>query len=194
MGVLKDLGTGTVHDIDPLTGYPRNQRGHILNSISHRDGSVTEGWEKAGTELVNTTSPYGHRYFAIGSGDDFHCFDHCLLECGPRGVFMILHSVVNSETGNFIQDGSYYVLPANTDEDHLVVVDLAADMVLDAMNWCLDNNIRHDSKGWNQKQPFFVRATARCLRGSRFEKCSDREMRFGSKRVNTIVEKILLGL
>ena len=52
------------------------------------------------TELTN---PYGLLGYAVGSGDDFWCFDYALLEDGR----MVLSATINSETGCFIMSGGY---------------------------------------------------------------------------------------
>ncbi|MHA2022805.1 MAG: hypothetical protein ACTSWQ_04000, partial [Candidatus Thorarchaeota archaeon] len=51
--------------IDEVTGYPKDRWGHLLN----RHDSNEDG------EYLELTSPYGSLYFAIGSDDDFICFD-----------------------------------------------------------------------------------------------------------------------
>ena len=45
------------------------------------------------------TDPYGALYFCVGTADDFICFDY-----DSDGERVRLHSVINSETGAFIQD------------------------------------------------------------------------------------------
>ena len=122
MGYAKDLGTGTVHSICPITGYPRTQYGHLLDTASLHDGRPIPDWDKPGTELPNFTSPYGHLFFAIGSGDDFWCFDFADVNAGPRGSFIVLHATINSETGRFIEDAphGYRVMPANGLSAHTV--------------------------------------------------------------------------
>lgn len=191
MGTLKDLGTSIVHDIDPLTGYPRDQWRHLLNPISHRDSSIEKDWDKPGTNLVNFTSPYGRLEYACGSGDDFHCFDYETINAGPKGLFTILHATINSETGSFIQDGDYLVLPCNTMADERAVIEAADHLVSEAEEWCCFNDIRHTKKGWNQTPSYLTRSVARGLSRWRFEKCSEREIRMGSKRVAGIMQEIL---
>lgn len=191
MGYQNDLGTSEVESIDILTGYPKDKWGHLLNSISHRDGSVIEDWDKKGTRLPNFTNPYGHLEFACGSGDDFHCFDYEHIDAGPRGSFIILHSTINSETGCFIEDGRYVVLPVNTmDEERKAIVE-ARVMVSDALDCCDHNFIKHTKKGWNQSPEYFVNAVSRNLFKYKFEDISERQIRFGSKTVEKIIKEIL---
>lgn len=201
MGVLKDLGTSHVQDIDPLTGYPRDKYGFLLNPISHYDGSVEKDWNKPGTELVNLTSPYGRLYFACGSGDDFWCFDYETINAGPRGKFIILDCSINSETGSFIQGGGYYVLPCNTEDERCTALGKAEEMVGDAITWCCENDVRHTKSGWNQQPEYFARSVAQALFKLAFERynakrqtwedvVSERQMRHGSKTVDRIMRGI----
>lgn len=169
MGYASDLGTGTVHDICPITGFPRGEWGYLLQTTSLHDGAVIPDWDKPGTELPNFTSPYGHLEFAIGSGDDFHCFDYEVINAGPRGKFIVLHSTVNSETGGFIEGSGYEVLPVNTMAEQSAAVLAAFGMVDEALEWCSWNEVRHTVKGWNQNHAYFPICVARALQGWKFK-------------------------
>ena len=169
MGYASDLGTGIVHDICPVTGYPRDQWGHLLDTASLHDGTVIPDWDKPGTELPNITSPYGHLYYATGSEDDFVCHDFEIINAGPRGRFAVLHSVMNSETGSFIQDYDYVVMPCNSIEQQKKVVRCAIGIVDAARAWCDSNGIRHSVKGWNQSADYFAIAVAEQLFPYRFK-------------------------
>ncbi len=164
MGALSDLGTGIVHDICPETGYPRTHYRRLLNTVDPRDGALTPGWAMPGTELYNFTSPYGHLEFAVGSGDDFWCFDYAKVNAGPRGKFVVLHATINSETGSFIMDASYELLPINTTAEEKAAVAVAFDMVGRALIWCGDNALRHSVRGWNQQPYYFAIAVAHNFR------------------------------
>jgi len=87
-----------------------------------------------------TTDPYGHITWSVGNGDDFHCFD--FLDLGDK---IALHSVVNSETGSFIQDAQYGI------HDKDVALDVAKEMVDDAISWLVDGGeeviLEDDDKG-----------------------------------------------
>lgn len=170
MGYASDLGTGTVHDICPITGYPRDQWGHLLQTTSLHDGALISDWDKKGTKLPNFTSPYGHLEFAIGSGDDFYCFDYEKIDAGPRGLFMVLHTTINSETGGFIMDAphGYEVLPINTMTQESTAVRAAFGMIDEALEWCAHNDIRHTVKGWGQNPAYFPICVARALRPYKF--------------------------
>jgi len=171
MGYSKDLGTGTVAGIDPITGYPMDRWGHLLDPASPDDGRPIEGWDKPGTELPNFTSPYGHLHFAVGTGDDFHCFDYARVNAGPRGEFIVLHSTVNSETGCFIEGAGYEVLPVNSMDEKQRAICEAFGMVDRAEEWLIwgDKPLRHSKSGWNQAPQSFAIAVARNLFPWRFE-------------------------
>ena len=171
MGYAKDLGTGTVHSLCPVTGYPRDEWGHLLQTADLHDGSVIPNWDKPGTELPNFTSPYGHLYFGIGTGDDFWCFDFEPVNAGPRGSFIILHATINCDTGGFIEGApyGYNVLPCNTMADERAAIRLAFGMADQALEWCVDNDIRHSVKGWNQNPDFFPLSVAESLSSWRFK-------------------------
>jgi hypothetical protein len=172
MGYASDLGTGTAHDICPVTGYPRDRWGHLLQTASLNDGSVLPDWQKTGTELPNFTSPYGHLLFAVGSGDDFYCFDYAGVNAGPFGNFMVLHATINSESGGFIQDAfnGYEVMPCNTMAEQKLVIRKAFGMVDAALEWCHHNGIKHDVRGWCQNPYFFAITVAEDLFGYKFKK------------------------
>lgn len=204
MGVLKDLGTQKVTDICPVTGFPKHEK-WLLNPLSHYDGRPVENWDKPGTELVNLTSPYGFLYYAAGSGDDFYCFDFKVINAGPRGEFIILDSTINSETGHFIQGGSYRVMPCNSSHERRIALAEAKDMVDSACDWIGEHGMRHTKKGWNQDPWYFYRSVAaalfehqfsrykhckKCKRGFSHDVVSERQMRFGSKAVDAIIHKI----
>jgi hypothetical protein len=92
------------------------------------------------------TDPYGHLEFAIGTDDDFHCFDYAEL---PNGQVK-LHAVINSETGSFIQDGSVNTV------DKCDAPQVALGMIDDALEWLEEDE--HDLDGWNQDPYYFYRA------------------------------------
>jgi len=202
MGYHSDLGSSATKDICPLTRYPRDEYGHLLDPFDHKDGAPVPDWNKKGTKLWNLTSPYGHLAFAVGSGDDFHCFNYATINAGPLGEFVILHAVINSETGSFIDGASYEILPANSVGEKIAVISAAESMVSNAEEWCGWNDVRHTTRGWNQAPCYFVNAVARNLFGYAFQKysrkkdglvsaVSEREIRHSSKRVQRIVQELL---
>lgn len=94
------------------------------------------------------TDPYEHITWSIGSDDDFTCFDAKIVTSLNDGKkYIILHAVLNSETGGFIQDVWYEVVPL--DEG----VATAQLMVDNAVTWCVENDIK--GIGWvNDCQEF----------------------------------------
>lgn len=104
------------------------------------------------------TDPYHHLTFAIGSGDDFVCFDYADM---PDGRIR-LHAVLNSETGSFIQD---FETPAEVPATE--AADYARGLVDAAMDWCGENEVEHDIEGWNQDADYFYRAVKAHVKGER---------------------------
>jgi hypothetical protein len=101
------------------------------------------------------TDPYGSLTFAIGTGDDFYCFDYAIDH--EHGIVR-LHAVINSETGSFIMDAEKPVeIPANE------AVAYAEGLVDQALDWCGENDIVHDHKGWNQKPEYFVECVRKAV-------------------------------
>ena len=191
MGVRSDLDTGTVAGIHTDTGYPMDRYGHLLDPLF--DGYTP--WKK-GTELYNLTSPYGHLHFAIESGDDFVCYDYATIT-GPRGAWIVLHAVRNSETGSFIEGAEYIVLPINTKAEKIAACRVASGMADLAFE-----DTRHDRKGWNQDWDYFGRAVFcnlfdfECRKYNRrtgeFENwVTDRMKRFGGKRIRHLMQVTL---
>lgn len=170
MGYANDLGTGIVHDICPTTGYPRDERKHLLQTTSLNDGDVIPDWFKKGTKLPNFTSPYGHLEFAVGSGDDFYCFDYAVIDAGPEGRFIILHAVIDSETKGSIKDAphGYEVLPVNTTAQQKAAVRAAFGLMAQAQDWCAHNDVKHSVRGWGQNPAYFPICVARALRPYKF--------------------------
>ncbi|HYW88884.1 MAG TPA: hypothetical protein VFB50_14005 [Chloroflexota bacterium] len=84
--------------------------------------------EPPSDEPARPTDPYGHLTWTIGNADDFHCFDVEMLDDGR----IVLHSVVNSETGSFIQDARYEVVRPEYAEK------LAREMLDAAWEWTYD--------------------------------------------------------
>jgi hypothetical protein len=130
--------TGT----DPITGYPLDEWGHLLNLEDHRGQGRT-------LEYKDLTSPYGSLEFAIGSGDDFWCFDYATV----ADRWVALHATINSESGSFIMDApdGYHVVP------YAEAATLALGLTDRALDWVADNNLRHTRRGWNQDPYYFFR-------------------------------------
>lgn len=99
--------------------------------------------------MKKLTDPYGHLVFCIGSADDFWCFDYHTHDDGT----VTLHAVINSETGSFIMDAEPPVRVPASD-----AVEYARGLVSQALDWCADNEVEHDEKGWNQSPCYFWRS------------------------------------
>ena len=83
-----------------IEGVPFDQWGHALDRQDMRNG-----------EARDLTSPYGSLCFGMGDGDNFYCFDAAEVRFDNGDHQIAVHSVVNSETGGFIQDVGYRILP-----------------------------------------------------------------------------------
>ena len=119
------------------------------------------------------TDPYGSLSFAVGSDDDFVCFDY---HVGARRV--VLHAVVNSETGHFLEDFAKVEVRR---EDAFASAVALVDRALD---WCAENGVRLSLKGWDQDPYYFARAVradmakdyapvTRRMRGWRIRGCEE---------------------
>jgi len=207
MGYRKDAGTSAVAGQCPKTDYPQNEDGRLLNPICDGDGSL-EPWlipqDDRGhyrineeIELVNLTNPYGHLHFAVGSGDDFHCFDYACINAGGKGSFIILDGTLNSETGSFIEGAGYEVMPINNHKEKLEAWYQACRMVDRACDWCGYNGVLHTVRGWNQSPSYFARCVAKALFDWEFKylnkrrKITDRMMRFGSKTFDAVMNETI---
>lgn len=113
-----------------------------------RKNLVLAAW--TGTAQEPPTDPYGLLEYCVGNEDDFICFDFAVTD---KGVW--LHAVVNSETAHFIQDFQAPVLVSRGK-----AVAEACEMVNAALDWCVENEVTHDEKGWNQDPHYFARAVA----------------------------------
>lgn len=194
MGYANDLGTSTVAGIDPTTGYPQDADGNLLNPLSLHDGVPVKDWNKAGTELANLTNPYGFLEFAVGTGDDFTCFDYATIDAGPLGSFVILDATWNTETGGSIEGAGYQVMPANSIEERKAVAIAAYALIDQALDTLGYNDIRHTLKGWNQDPYYFARAVTLSLFPWIAPKnMTDRMKRHGSKRLDKIINDYLHG-
>ncbi len=186
---MSDYNLVEVADRCVVTGYPRDKYGLLLDPDSGPEDGWKNGWK--GMKLKELTSPYGSLEFAVGSGDDFYCFDYALVKgIGiNRGHWLVLHSVINSETGHFIDRGDYQIISMmDYDDDALSFVSAALD-------WCQTNDIKHTKRGWNQDPFYFVRCVRNAVRhhyhrtgqtnsSSPLKEWSNHAKRFGGKRID----------
>lgn len=97
---------------------------------------------------------YGHLSYAVGSGDDLVCFDFYQHANGDFSM----HSVVNSETGGFIQDMQHEERVSEAE-----AVAYACGLIDQGMDWVYHNGGRHSVRGWNQDPYFFAREVAAAI-------------------------------
>ena len=105
---------------------------------------------------------YGNLEYAVGTADDFVCFD---WDYEPDTKILRIQSVVNSETGAFIQEFGPMFEGKVEDKDQAYIV--AKELIDAALDWCIDNDLVHDQEGWNQDPYYFVRAVARYVKDHR---------------------------
>jgi hypothetical protein len=169
----QDYCTRKVKDRCPITGYPRDEYGHLLELVE----DMAEGADKS----VELTSPYGSLEFAIGSGDDFLCMDYAIVSRGER-CWVVLHATLNSETGHFIQNAGYEIVPLGP-------------KVQGAVTGLMDGafeEVPHSVKGWNQDSWYWYRAvTQACAKvlGVEVPKFSRRQLRHGGKLIDKWIKE-----
>jgi len=135
-------GWAKVGDVD----VPIDEYEHFLNWMDIR-----------GDEARDLTSPYGALEWAIGTGDDFVCFDYADLPDGN----IVLHAVVNSETAHFIDRFAYQVVS----KDDAPAV--AQALCIEALEWAEQDGARLHIRGWNQDPSYFYRCVLHHVRGGR---------------------------
>jgi len=99
--------------------------------------------------MKKLTNPYGNLHWCIGSEGDFWCFDYHRHRNGT----VTLHAVINSETGHFIQDAEPPIRLPNQE-----AIEYAKKLTEDALDWCAENDVKHDKDGWNQSPCYFWRS------------------------------------
>jgi hypothetical protein len=123
----------------------KDEDGEIVrdeNKVTGHEEKISELQEELWRLEAEQTDPYGHLSYCVGSEDDFWCFDYGIKSNGD----VILHSVVNSETGGFIEDGERVIVSPEE------AVDYAIGMLDSAYEWCFENDVKWDHEGWNQPE------------------------------------------
>jgi hypothetical protein len=195
MGYTSYLGTGAVAGLHPMLGWPMDRWGHILYPASPFDGIPVPDWDKPGTVLANMTSPYRFLHFAVGTGDDFVCFDYRTFNQGPLGEHIILHATMNCETASFIDGFAYKILPVRSMDERKLAIRAAEGLVDQALDWAYNNDIKHTVRGWNQDPRYFVRSVALSLvpwLGVK-KKFTARQIRKGGRTIDAAIYKYVWG-
>ncbi len=157
-------------------GIPFDVWGHALSTeyMGDSKGNPTSS-KKAAVKALELTNPYGSLYFAVGSGDDFYCFDYAVLSTGKVAV----HVTLNSETGSFIQDEHYGIHSKREAAYEL------RGWVDNAITWVYDNNVKMSQKGWNQDPWFVVRHfLAAAMKLKPFRDYTEKRLRFGKGKAD----------
>jgi len=173
------LDPETLRPVEPSRFRPLiSARQVALNHVCKRELLGNRRKFQWAKELTN---PYGALEYAVGNGDDFHCFDWAMLPDGR----VVLHATVNSETGCFIQGAGYEVV---SKED---APNVACGMIDNAIDWLGWNDVRHSKKGWNQDPYYFYRSVVWHLDDSPDKPdFSWRQVRMGSKRFSKYLVKV----
>ena len=180
MGYHKDLGTGVVHDVCPITGYPRDQWGHLLDPHEDRR-ELRLGIFEVGQELYNLTNPYGHLHFGIGDDDTFLCMDYQTIVVDGGKTFLIVDGTFNTESGGYIGNAFYEIIPVNSDKERQTALNIVRQIV----SYSVPDDTPHDPAGWNQEEDYFVRAVENHL----FDRgWNDEDMRWRNRGLAKQVE------
>lgn len=123
-------------------------------------------------ELMEKTDPYGGLSYIIGDEDDFWCFDYYI-----HGDKVVIHAVVNSETGSFIYNVRHEIVPYEK------AFDVAAELTDEAIDWMAEGDIEHDYEGWNQDPLYFLRSIANDLEQPK-RNLSETSLRYGGDMVD----------
>jgi hypothetical protein len=175
----------TVARFHPEHGLPLDSNGGVLEN---RPGL------KRGDQAMEVTNPYGVLRYAVGSAEDFYCFDFALVDGKRNRPLFVLDSAIHSQTG--LQSGvkpDLLVTPQDA-------VHAARDLVIEALEWCGSADVKHDRKVWNQDPAYFFRTVfinaAPFFRGvegpdiERLGRFADtRQLRFGGKRIEAMIRK-----
>lgn len=123
--------------------------------------------------------PYGDLEFCIGSGDDFVCFAYNIEDGRLR-----IESTLNSETGHFIQTFNQPVVVSVGSFEK--VKEAVLDEIYSAMDWCVENDVKHTKAGWNQDPFYLYREIIMHIMGVGYYQFSSREKRLGGKRIDKL--------
>lgn len=158
-------------------GVPFDEHNFALDKTEMYDENrdLTDDPTKA-VEAREATNPYGSLHFAVGSGDDFWCFDYADL--GDNRI--AVHAVINSETGSFIETIFYGILSKRRAAYEL------RDLVDRAITWTYENNVRHSKKGWNQDPWYVLRSYLAGMKATPYRNYTANQLRFGKGKDDRI--------
>lgn len=131
---------------------PLDEYGHYLDWESVSEDKSTS---------IELTNPYGLLHYAVGGGDECEdgdwmtCFDFAELPDGR----IVLHAVVNTDSGGYIGDADYEVV------DRESAVRVAQNIVDNAVQGVFDNDLTPDIEGWNQSPCYFWRSVQAHIAG-----------------------------
>ena len=135
-------------------GIPFNSYDEALNFYDLLDEHENITTDVGVAKIARTlTSPYGALEYGVGDEDYCIVFDYGVL---PNNM-MALHSIVNCESGGFIQNCDYKIVPFDE------AVDTAQWMLDIAMDTLFENDIENDVEGWNNTGEKFVEDVKRCI-------------------------------
>jgi len=100
--------------------------------------------------MEKITNPYGNLLYVIGNDDDFVCFDYHVFGDGK----IALHSVINSETGGFIETGEYMEVEITEAPNQ------ALSMVDHGIEWCVENGIELETS--KKHYDFYLNVCEEC--------------------------------
>lgn len=133
---------------------PFNEYDEALNFYDMLDKNDNSTGDIGKAKFARTlTSPYGALEYGIGDEDYCIVFDYGIL---PNGT-IALHSVVNCESGGFIQNCDYQIVPLNEAEE------VARWMVDSGYDALAENDLVNDVEGWNNTVEKFVEDVKRCI-------------------------------
>jgi hypothetical protein len=163
-----------VKDRCPITGFPRDEHGHLLELVE----DMAEGADKS----IELTNPYGSLQYAIGSGNDFLCMDHAFISRNGK-QWVVLHASRNSESGpgGYLEGAGYKIVPLGPK---------VQGVVFSMMDGAFEE-VQHSVRGWNQDRWYWYRAvTVGCARvlGDAVPEFSQRQTRRGGKRIDAWIQ------
>lgn len=115
--------------------------------MTPKQGGRLEG-VSPGDSLPKLTDPCRRLEFAVGSREDFICFDFSMID----NQTFVLHSVIHTSGCGFLSDAAYCIVPAGH------AVEAAYQMVREARQWCGEYGIEHDGLIWSSGPGDFLKA------------------------------------